>query len=127
VSVGNVEERHMQGQPTKARNRIFISYRRDDARGASGRVYDWLRIAFGREQVFRDVASIGPGRWRDKIDAAIASSSACLAVIGPRWCDATNGPRLAEENDMVRHELITALTQTTDGLTLIPTAEDHQH
>jgi hypothetical protein len=26
---------------------IFISYRRDDARGASGRVWDWLRIGFG--------------------------------------------------------------------------------
>jgi len=31
---------------------IFISYRRDDARGASGRVWDWLRIGFGRERVF---------------------------------------------------------------------------
>ena len=30
------------------RDRIFISYRRDDARGSSGRLYDWLRIAFGR-------------------------------------------------------------------------------
>ena len=39
---------------------IFISYRRDDARGASGRLYDWLRIGFGRERVFRDVHSIGP-------------------------------------------------------------------
>jgi len=54
------------------RDRIFISYRRDDARGASGRLYDWLRIAFGREHVFRDVADIGVGRWRDKIDAALA-------------------------------------------------------
>ena len=38
------------------RDHIFISYRRDDARGASGRLYDWLRIGFGREHVFRDVA-----------------------------------------------------------------------
>ena len=65
------------------RDRIFISYRRDDARGASGRLYDWLRIAFGREHVFRDVASIGVGRWRDKIDAALAQSAVCVAVIGP--------------------------------------------
>ena len=50
------------------RDQIFISYRRDDARGASGRLYDWLRIAFGREHVFRDVRSIGVGRWREKID-----------------------------------------------------------
>jgi hypothetical protein len=45
--------------PSGMRDRIFISYRRDDARGASGRVWDWLRIGFGRERVFRDDASIG--------------------------------------------------------------------
>jgi hypothetical protein len=108
-------------QATNGRTRIFISYRRDDARGASGRLYDWLRIAFGREQVFRDVASIGPGKWRQKIDDALAASAVCLPVIGLRWCDATNGPRLAEEGDMVRHELITALAHTTEGLTIILT------
>jgi hypothetical protein len=57
--------------PPSSRNHIFISYRRDDARGASGRLYDWLRIALGRERVFRDVHSIGVGRWREKIDAAL--------------------------------------------------------
>src|SRR5215831_13972183 len=89
-----------------ARDHIFISYRRDDARGASGRLYDWLRIGFGRERVFRDVASIGVGKWRDKINAALARSSVCVAVIGTRWDNADNLPRLAQENDMVRHELL---------------------
>ena len=46
------------------RNMIFISYRRDDSRGASGRVWDWLRIGFGPDRVFRDVASIGAGNVR---------------------------------------------------------------
>jgi hypothetical protein len=55
------------------RSCIFISYRRDDARGASGRVWDWLRIGFGRERVFRDVASIGAGKWRQKIEQALAA------------------------------------------------------
>ena len=108
-------------QTTNGRHRIFISYRRDDARGASGRLYDWLRIAFGREQVFRDVASIGPGKWRQRIDEALAASAVCLPVIGLRWCDATNGPRLADEGDMVRHELVSALAQSAEGLTLILT------
>jgi len=71
---------------------IFISYRRDDARGASGRVWDWLRIGFGRELVFRDVASIGAGKWQQKIEQALAASKACVAVIGRRWADATNLP-----------------------------------
>jgi len=66
--------------PATLRDGIFISYRRDDARGASGRLYDWLRIAFGREKVFRDVASIGPGKWRRRIDAALAAYRKDLAI-----------------------------------------------
>jgi predicted negative regulator of RcsB-dependent stress response len=103
------------------RSCIFISYRRDDARGASGRVWDWLRIGFGRERVFRDVASIGAGKWRQKIEQALASSKACVAVIGRRWADATNLPRLQDPNDMVRHELETALASgDQEVLTVIP-------
>ena len=101
------------------RERIFISYRRDDARGASGRLFDWLRIAFGKDKIFRDVASIGVGKWRDKIDTALAQSAVCLAVIGPRWANTDNLPRLQDKNDMVRHELLTALG--SDGITLVPT------
>jgi predicted negative regulator of RcsB-dependent stress response len=100
---------------------IFISYRRDDARGASGRVWDWLRIGFGRELVFRDVASIGAGKWQQKIEQALAASKACVAVIGRRWADATNLPRLQDPGDMVRHELETALAcGERDELTVIP-------
>jgi predicted negative regulator of RcsB-dependent stress response len=100
---------------------IFISYRRDDARGASGRVWDWLRIGFGPERVFRDVASIGAGKWRQKIEQALAASKACVAVIGRRWADATNLPRLQDPNDMVRHELETALASgDREALTVIP-------
>jgi hypothetical protein len=32
------------------------------------------------------------------------------AVIGPHWADADNLPRLKAEGDMVRHDLVTALT-----------------
>ena len=103
------------------RSCIFISYRRDDARGASGRVWDWLRIGFGRERVFRDVASIGAGKWRQKIEQALAASKACVAVIGRRWADATNLPRLQDPDDMVRHELETALASgDQEVLTVIP-------
>ena len=105
--------------PPPLRDAIFISYRRDDARGASGRVYDWLKIGFGTGAVFRDVHSIGVGRWRDRIDAALARCAACVAVIGPRWADATNLPRLHESGDMVRHELVTALA--SEAITMVPT------
>jgi tetratricopeptide (TPR) repeat protein len=107
--------------PSGMRDRIFISYRRDDARGASGRVWDWLRIGFGRERVFRDVASIGAGKWRDKIDQALATSTACVAVIGRRWADGTNLPRLNDPTDMVRYELETALAGGEhQELTVVP-------
>ncbi len=101
------------------RDHLFISYRRDDARGTSGRLYDWLCIAFGRERVFRDVHSIGVGRWRDAIDAALARSAACIAVIGPRWADATNLSRLHDPTDTLRHELVRALA--SEGLVVVPT------
>ena len=104
-----------------ARDRIFISYRRDDACGASGRVWDWLRIGFGGERVFRDVGSIGAGKWRQKIDEALGASKACVAVIGRRWADGTNLPRLLDPSDMVRHELETALASgEREDLTVIP-------
>jgi tetratricopeptide (TPR) repeat protein len=110
----------MKNDPQAAvRDHIFISYRRDDAKGASGRLYDWLRIAFGREQVFRDVHSIGVGKWRDKVDDALARSAVCVAVIGPRWANTDNLPRLRDEDDMVRHELVNALAGK--GVTLVPT------
>lgn len=106
---------------TPDRSCIFISYSRDDSRGASGRVWDWLRIGFVGERVFRDVASIGAGKWRQKIEQALAASKACVAVIGRRWADATNLPRLQDPNDMVRHELEKALASgDQDELTVIP-------
>ena len=107
------------------RDKIFISYRRDDAQGASDRVWDWLRLGFGPERVFRDVASIGAGKWRKKIDQALASSAACVAVIGRRWAAEGNLARLQDPNDMVRHELETALAAgDRDDLTVIPLLVD---
>jgi formylglycine-generating enzyme required for sulfatase activity len=103
------------------KNRIYISYRRDDARGASGRVLDWLRIGFGRERVFRDLASIGTGKWREKIDQALAASTACVVVIGRRWADDTNLRRLNDKNDLVRYELEMALAGgERQDLVLVP-------
>ena len=59
-------------------------------------MWDWLRIGFGRERMFRDVASIGAGKWHQKKEQALAASKACVAVIGHRWADATNLPRLQD-------------------------------
>jgi hypothetical protein len=37
---------------------VFISYRREDARGFAGRIYDRLVSRLGREKVFFDIDSI---------------------------------------------------------------------
>src|SRR5262245_33822303 len=72
------------------RNLVFISDRRDDAQDASARLYYWLRIGLGQTRVYRDIESTGIGKWREIIDAKLARSAACVAVIGPRWAEPTN-------------------------------------
>jgi tetratricopeptide (TPR) repeat protein len=101
------------------RDAILISYRRADAMGASGRVYDWLKIGFEAGAVFRDVHSIGVGRWRDRIAKALSRCAVCVAVIGPRWADATNLPRLHQADDVVRWELEAAMA--SEAITIVPT------
>lgn len=41
---------------------IFISYRREDAEGQAGRLFDDLARYFGEDTVFMDVAGIEPTR-----------------------------------------------------------------
>ena len=62
---------------------VFIGYRRHDARGASGCVWDWLRIGYGRERIFRDVANINASKWRQKIEQALASGDQELLTVIP--------------------------------------------
>jgi hypothetical protein len=44
-----------------AKDRIFISDRRADARGYAGRLEDTLKSYFGVGRVFRDIGGINPG------------------------------------------------------------------
>ena len=53
--------------------RIFLSYRRDDASGHAGRLYDLLAGRYGKQQVFMDLDAIPLGsRFGDEIDQAAA-------------------------------------------------------
>ena len=45
----------------KSPGKIFISYRRDDARGIAGRLMDSLSNYFGDGRVFRDIEGIEGG------------------------------------------------------------------
>jgi hypothetical protein len=92
--------------------RVFISYRRDDSRADSGRLYDRLAAHFpGR--VFRDVGSIEPGvEWDEAIARVLSQSDACIVVIGKDWlniADASGIRRLDDPRDTVRQEIAAVL------------------
>ncbi len=94
--------------------RVFVSYRRSDVTGYSGRLTDALAARLGAGNVFRDVTTIAAGRdFEAEIDRSLAGSDAVLAMIGPGWLAASTPegrPRLFEPDDFVRLELARALS-----------------
>jgi hypothetical protein len=92
---------------------IFLSYRREDAEGQAGRLYDDLVAVFGSNSVFMDVSAIQPGRdFRKAIDQSLNACGVFLSLIGKSWLtakDPSNQPRLEDRADFVRIETATAL------------------
>ncbi len=92
---------------------IFISYRRQDAPGYAGRLYDSLAAHFGEGVIFMDIGAIKPGQnFADRINEALNSCDVLLAVIGPQWAtitDADGSRRLEDPDDFVGLEVRTAL------------------
>jgi hypothetical protein len=92
---------------------IFISYRREDAEGQAGRLFDDLVTNFGNGSVFMDVAGIEPGRdFREAIDEQVATCGVLLALIGTNWLEAhdkSGRRRLDDPMDFVRLETAAAL------------------
>lgn len=65
---------------------IFLSYRRDDTRGYTGRLHDGLAAHFGDDRVFTDVDDIEAGsNFREDVERGSAKSDVVLVVIGRRW------------------------------------------
>jgi hypothetical protein len=99
---------------------IFICYRRDDAEGYAGRLYDRLNSRFPR-RVFMDVTGISPGAdFSRVIQETVGSCHVLIAIIGRHWVtvtDASNRRRLDLADDYVRHEIATALNR---NITVIP-------
>jgi hypothetical protein len=93
--------------------RIFLSYRREDASGHAGRLYDVLVERFGEENVFMDIDTIDVGAdFAEVITRAVASCDALIALVGRQWLTVTNDEgrrRLDDPNDFVRLELESAL------------------
>lgn len=93
--------------------KIFISYRREDSRGAAGRIYDRLAQNFGHRKIFMDVDAIEPGDdFVQAIENAVSSTDIFLVVIGPDWLNTTDNSgnrRLDNPEDFVRLEVASAL------------------
>jgi ankyrin repeat protein len=94
---------------------IFLSYRREDTVGHAGRIFDRLVERFGKDHVFRDLDTISAGEdFVETVRQKIHKSDIVLALIGPRWLTAADEEgrwRLADEDDLVRVEIVTALEQ----------------
>jgi formylglycine-generating enzyme required for sulfatase activity len=104
---------------------IFISYRRDDSAGHTGRLYDRLEREFPDARVFMDVERIIAGDdFSRVIDQTLRSCEVCLVVVGRRWltaADAFGRRRLDKPDDWVRLEIGAALTR---GVRVIPLLVD---
>jgi hypothetical protein len=95
---------------------IFISYRREDSAGWTGRLAERLKQKFGAEAIFMDIDTIQPGTdFAEALRAAVEGCDVLLAMIGPEWSISKNYEgqiRLEDQNDWVRMELTTALSRS---------------
>jgi hypothetical protein len=93
--------------------RLFLSYRRGDSAGHTGRLSDSLVARLGPDSVFHDVDTVAAGTdFVAGLDAALDHCDAVLAVIGPHWATATGADgsqRLRDPEDYVHRELVSAL------------------
>ncbi len=92
---------------------IFISYRREDSAGWTGRLVGDVKDKFGADRIFSDIDTIEPGAdFTDAITRAVGLCDVLLAVIGPRWLtetDTNKQRRLDDPTDWVRTEIAAAL------------------
>ncbi len=96
---------------------IFISYRREDASGESGRLAEHLERRFGKDRVFIDIDKIAPGAdFVGELGQALTRTAVVIVVIGRQWLTASKADgtrRLDDPADFVRREIETALQRDT--------------
>ena len=92
---------------------IFLSYRREEAGYAAGRLADRIAARFPDTRVFIDVDSIPPGEdFVEAIRRAVAGCDVLLALIGREWTAMTDEQgrrRLDSHEDFVVLEIEEAL------------------
>ena len=93
---------------------VFINYRREDAGGYAGRLYERLSKHFGHEHIFMDVSAIKPGSdFVNTIKEEVTACESLLVLIGHEWldCSADGCRRLDDSGDFVRIEISSALAR----------------
>src|SRR5262245_12452370 len=89
--------------------RIFISYRRADSQAITGRIYDRLVAAFGKENIFKDVDRIPPGStFAEVLETELNKCNVMLVIIGRLWVSIQSEAgqkRLEDPEDFVRVEV----------------------
>jgi formylglycine-generating enzyme required for sulfatase activity len=99
-------------------DKIFVSYRRDDAAGDARGVRDALTAKFGASNVFMDVDNLRVGQRFDvELGKALGACDVFIAIIGPRWMDLLRQRNVEHKYDYVRAEIAAALQR---GITVIP-------
>jgi tetratricopeptide (TPR) repeat protein len=101
---------------------VFINYRRSDAAGMAGRLFDRLEQEFSGDQLFFDVDNIPPGKdFVAYLNDKVGGCDVLLAVVGPDWQSQLDKQEYKETGeqteDFVRIEIEAALSQSK---TVIP-------
>lgn len=123
---GNVTAAAAGGQSpaaAAAASRIFISYRRRDAKPEARDLHARLGEHFGEGRVFMDIHDIEPGvDFVEVISRQLETCGAVVVVIGEHWLTAEDGGRrLDDPNDFVRMEVRMALER---GVFVVPVLVD---
>lgn len=103
---------------------VFISYRREDTRHLSARIYDQLTSHYGQGRVFFDVDTLpryAGWAFADVIHATVPQCPVFLAVIGTHWARLMEA-RKQDAEDWVQVEIRMALN--TPGVRVVPVLVD---
>src|SRR5260370_27013674 len=102
--------------------KIVISYRRNDTKWITGRIFENLERHFGDGNVFMDIDNIPVGLdYRDHIRSVLENCDVLGAVGGPNWQKASGAGEttLDDETDWVRLEISTALARKVPVVPLL--------
>jgi formylglycine-generating enzyme required for sulfatase activity len=103
-------------------SKVFISYRRDDAKWQAREIYGSLKRVLPPDHLFMDTEDIPPGiDFVEYLEGWVDQCDIMLALIGPGWADAvdpeTGRRRLENPNDFVRIEVRRGLAR---GIPVVP-------